>query len=206
MLRRDEHRGAGAAFGGWWLCQGHWDESWHCHTTSDPPWGLDGAWHGHQPTGAAGHPTKQHLLVESLVLNPTLPEVFAGFWCRGEVGENNFLLLKETDRELWGEQGVVLMPQTRNGVDRAGGWHWHSRSCSGAVWDSGITLGQLLARGMGRCAPVPTPPTLLPAFGNSQKHRGVLKIPAAGSCRSQLQPEVFWLTLGDGGNEEAPWE
>lgn len=110
MLRRDEHRGAGAAFGGWWLCQGHWDESWHCHTTSDPPWGLDGAWHGHQPTGAAGHPTKQHLLVESLVLNPTLPEVFAGFWCRGKVGENNFLLLKETRQGVVGRTGSGAHP------------------------------------------------------------------------------------------------
>lgn len=128
LLRRDEHRGAGkgggltptrgtGAFGGWWPCQGHWDEYWHCHMASDP--------RRHQPTGAAGHPTKQHLLVESLVLNPTLPEVFAGFWCRGKIGENNFLLLKETDRESGGEQGVVLIPQTRNGVDRAGEWHWH---------------------------------------------------------------------------------
>lgn len=49
--------------------------------------------------GAAGHPTKQRLLVESLVLDSTLPEVFAGFWRRGKIGENNFLLLKEKDRE-----------------------------------------------------------------------------------------------------------
>lgn len=65
---------------------------------------------GHQPMGAAGHPTNHHLLVESLVLDPTLPEVFAGFWCRGKIGENNFLLLKEKDRKLRGRTGSRAHP------------------------------------------------------------------------------------------------
>lgn len=57
-------------------------------------------------------PPKQHSLVESLVLDPALPEVFAGFWCRGKIGENNFLLLKEKDR-VRGRAGAGAHPRDR---------------------------------------------------------------------------------------------
>ena len=61
------------------------------------------------PRGNAEHTTTRawvtpHLLVESLVFYPTLPEVLAGFWCWGKICKNNFLFLKEKDTELVGEQ------------------------------------------------------------------------------------------------------
>lgn len=55
---------------------------------------------GHSPTCSwAAH----HSLVERLVLYPALPEVFAGFWCWGEIRKDNFLFLKEKDKELGGK-------------------------------------------------------------------------------------------------------
>lgn len=38
-----------------------------------------------------------HSLVEGLVLYATLPEVLAGFWCWGKVGEDNFLFLQQKE-------------------------------------------------------------------------------------------------------------
>lgn len=36
-----------------------------------------------------------HSLVEGLVLDPTFPEVLAGFWSWSKICENNFLFLQE---------------------------------------------------------------------------------------------------------------
>lgn len=72
------------------------------------PWCLDGAL-GRLLCGAAPSPgatqTAPHLLVESLVLYPTLPEVLAGFWRWGKVRKDNFLFLKEKDKESGGGGG-----------------------------------------------------------------------------------------------------
>lgn len=68
-----------------------------------------------------------HSLVESLVFYPALPEVFAGFWCWGKIRENNFLFLKEKDRESVGEQVSGARGAGGCSVDGAREQHGHGQ-------------------------------------------------------------------------------
>ena len=98
----------------WWLVTLPGPLGQGCHVAGDSQCWSPSTWMEPSggccadPRGDAEHTTTharvaKHLLVESLVFYPTLPEVFAGFWCWGKICENDFLFLKEKDKESPGE-------------------------------------------------------------------------------------------------------
>lgn len=145
----------------------------------------------------------RHLLVESLVFYPALPEVLAGFWRRGEIGKNNFLFLKEKDKESAGEQESgahrARAGNADGGQSRRAALAW-GRSSTGAPRDTGRRWSISRHPGMAPrtrdgqpCAPVTChpPPPLTRLF----EHPEILLFEnhAHGLHGSQFQPEVFRL-------------
>lgn len=63
-------------------------------------------------------PSCAHSLVEGLILNPTFPEMLAGFWSWSKICENNlFFLQKIPENQLrWVERPGTLCPVIREAL------------------------------------------------------------------------------------------